>query len=110
MITHVQKWEDHKNIIIFDERSDSSVQLVIYDDNQEDAFLYSLYVAEVSRRLGNAKNLMVFAEKKAREFGCQSISLRVYKTSPQWLNNMYSSFGYEDTREDKEYCYLTKKI
>ena len=24
MITHVQKWEDHKNIIIFDERSDSS--------------------------------------------------------------------------------------
>lgn len=34
MITHVQKWEDHKNIIIFDERSDSSVQLVIYDDDQ----------------------------------------------------------------------------
>lgn len=23
-MTHVQKWEDHKNIIIFDERSDSS--------------------------------------------------------------------------------------
>ena len=53
---------------------------------------------------------MVFAEKKAREFGCQSISLRVRKTSPQWLKDFYESFGYEDTREDKEYCYLTKKI
>lgn len=78
MITHVQKLEGHKNIIIFDERSDSSVQLVIYDDNQEDAFLYSLYVAEVNRRLGNANYLIAFVEKKAREFGCQSISLRVF--------------------------------
>ena len=110
MMTHVQKWEGHKNIIIFDKRSDSSVQLVIYDDNQEDAFLYSLYVAEVNRRLGNANYLMVFAEKKARELGCQSISLRVRKTSPRWLKDLYESFGYEDTREDNEYCYLTKKI
>ena len=110
MMMHVQKWEDHKNIIIFNERSDSSVQLVIYDDNQEDAFLYSLYVAEVNRRLGNANYLIVFAEKKAREFGCQSISLRVRKTSPRWLKDLYESIGYEDTREDKEYSYLTKKI
>lgn len=110
MITHVQKWENSKNIVIFDERSDSSVQLVIYDDDQEDAFLYSLYVAEVNRRLGNANHLMAFAEKKAREIGCQSISLRVRKSSPRWLKDMYESFGYEDTREDKEYCYLTKRI
>ena len=109
-VSHTHPFRYHKNIIIFNERSDSSVQLVIYDDNQEDAFLYSLYVAEVNRRLGNANYLMVFAEKKAREFGCQSISLRVHKTSPQWLKDFYESFGYEDTREDKEYCYLTKKI
>lgn len=110
MLTHIQEWEDHKNIIIVNEKIDSSAQLAIYNDNQEEAFLYSLYVAKTNRRWGCGNYLMVFAEKKAREFGCQSISLRVRSSSPRWLKDFYESFGYDEVRKDKEYIYYQKKI
>jgi len=87
MVIHIQEWEDHKNIIIVNEKIDSSVQLIIYNDNQEEAFLYSLYVATISRRCGYADYLMTFAEKKAREMGWIRISLRVCNSSPRWLKD-----------------------
>jgi len=108
---HIQDWKDYRNTIIFDEKSDSSIQFVIYNDNHKSAFLYSLYVSKSNRRKGYGTKLLTLAEKKAKESGCSFVRLKVLKSvNSALVKAFYIPLGYEEICEDEEYYELKKEL
>lgn len=112
MIIQEQKWNEYTRIIIIDEGG--SVQLSLYPqkpDDDETAFIYSLYVDDSNRRKHIASLLMDKAESIAKEKGYKSVLLSWDKKDTHYeILEWYKRRGYAVVGHYRDSQYTLEKI
>lgn len=89
--TGVLSWRG-KSIWIMHEHGFSFIRLYWYMDDENVIYLSEFTVEESQRRKGYGRDLLQFAEEKARELNCSKILLQVERDS--WIHKWYMRCGY----------------
>jgi GNAT superfamily N-acetyltransferase len=93
-----QRWDGYDKYVIWAEHG--SVQLEVHDkpygEYNIEAWLFSLWVDEDSRKSGLGKQLRELAEQIAHERGCKTVCLEWSKReAPYWVREWYERNGYK---------------
>ena len=118
--TYITEWKDKDNIIISMWKYDSVVyecasqvgvvELAVYKkgEHEGEALVWNLYVDELERRKGLARQLMEEARKTAKHMGAHTCALEwSLRESPNWVFDWYCRLGY-DEKEFGPGCSLMK--
>jgi GNAT superfamily N-acetyltransferase len=93
-----QRWDGYDKYVIWAEHG--SVQLEVHDkpygEYNIEAWLFSLWVDEDSRKSGLGKQLRELAEQIAHERGCKTVCLEwSSREAPYWVREWYERNGYK---------------
>lgn len=98
-----QRWHDHTRVLITTTDDRGSIQLNLYDTEQEfggSAAIYALWVDPQFRRNGYAKTLLRRAEEIALNSGHASVYMEwELRETPREVLNWYLSCGYKVREE-----------
>lgn len=111
-----QRWFDHTRVLITTTDDRGSIQLNLYDTEQEfggTAAIYALWVDPQFRRNGYAKTLLKRAEEIALISGHTSVYMEwELRETPREVLDWYFSWGYDVREVYKvgEHVLLEKKL
>lgn len=119
--TYITEWKDKDNVIIslwhLNERDDTEqvgvVELAVYKNGEHEgeALVWNLYVDEVHRRKGLARELMDEAHKTAKHLGAKATALEwSLRESPRWVAWWYAKLGYDEKEFSNTYALMKLEL
>ena len=88
-----QIWDDYRVLFVFSDDGRVSCRLSFYNDTPQDAVISDLYVHESIRKQGGATSILNWCFECAKDWGCNSISLR--SDNDDWVRQWYMRLGFE---------------
>ena len=88
-----QIWDDYKVLFFFSDDGRVSCRLSFYNDTPQEAVISDLYVHESIRKQGGATSILNWCFECAKDWGCNSISLR--SDHDDWVRQWYMRLGFE---------------
>ena len=121
--TYITEWKDKGNVIISlwhceDFYNDTPeqvgvVELAVYNhgEHEGEALVWNLYVDNLHRRKGLARQLMDEAHKTAKHLGAKVTALEwSLKESPYWVFDWYTRLGYDEKEIGNGYALMKRPL
>lgn len=114
-----QQWYKESRVLITDLLHHGSVQVGIPDNDYEgnriegkaDAIIYALWVDELYRKHGAARELLKKAEREAKRMGCKTICLEWdNREAEEWTLKWYKRLGYSEKEFGRYSSLLVKEL